>query len=255
MSDAATAESTTRDDETTPGRDDTATQNSVPDTTATQDDTNSGGTTSTGTEPAATGAARTGTVSTETSATKSGEGKRRPAWWRRAVGSRALWIGAAAVVIVALAVAAGVFAWQAHDQRGQLNDLRERTANSARAQQVASDYAVAAARIDYRNFDPWFTSLRRNVAPRLADQFSASEPALRDLLGQLQWVSTGTLVGSDIASQNGSTYVVQVFVDVTTSNVQSPDGVKTTALYPITVDRNNWQITDISGGVAPLPGK
>lgn len=173
--------------------------------------------------------------------------------WRRIQSSRPVWMGVIAVLVIALSVSTAVFAWQAKDQRAQLDDLRTRTADVARAEQVASDYAVAAARIDYRNFDPWFASLRRNVAPRLADQFTASEPALRDLLGQLQWVSTGTLVGSDIASQNGNTYVVQVFVDVTTSNVQSPDGVKTTALYPITVDRNGWRITDISGGVAPLP--
>ncbi|GAA1480797.1 hypothetical protein GCM10009624_12370 [Gordonia sinesedis] len=173
--------------------------------------------------------------------------------WRRIRASRRFWMGVLAVLVVALSVSTAFFAWQAKDQRAQLDDLRTRTADTARAEQVASDYAVAAARIDYRNFDPWFASLRRNVAPKLADQFTASEPALRDLLGQLQWVSTGTLVGSDVASQNGSTYVVQVFVDVTTSNVQSPDGVKTTALYPITVDGNGWRITDISGGVAPLP--
>ena len=158
-------------------------------------------------------------------------------------------------VILALAVATGVFGWQAHQRGDELDALRAQSADEAHARQLASDYAVAAARIDYRNFDPWFAALRSHVNQPLAQQFQTSEPALRDLLGQLQWVSTGTLVGSDIATHNDGTYHVQVFLDVTTSNVQSPDGVKTTALYPITVDGKNWQITDISGGISPLPGK
>ncbi|WP_267617059.1 hypothetical protein [Gordonia bronchialis] len=36
---------------------------------------------------------------------------------------------------------------------------------------------------------------------------------------------------------------------------KSPDGVKTTALYPITIEKQGWRISDISGGVAPIPGK
>lgn len=162
---------------------------------------------------------------------------------------------AVAGVIVALLVATGVSLWQVRSLHTQLDDERAQNADAARAQQIATDYAVAAARIDYRNFDPWFASLRRGVNDRLANQFASSEPALRDLLGQLQWVSTGTLVGSDISAQHDGRYEVQVFVDVTTSNVQSPDGVKTTALYPITIEKQGWRISDISGGVAPIPGK
>jgi Mce-associated membrane protein len=159
-----------------------------------------------------------------------------------------------AAVVIALAVTTGVLAWQKHQAADELSTLRAQQADAAHARQIASDYAVAAAKIDYRNFDPWFAALNTNVADPLIQQFTTSEPALRDLLGQLQWVSSGTLVGSDIASQNDGKYEVQVFVNVTTSNVQSPEGVKTTALYPITVDRNGWRITDIAGGVAPLPG-
>ncbi|MDF3285348.1 hypothetical protein [Gordonia sp. N1V] len=169
--------------------------------------------------------------------------------------SRSFVVSMIVAVILALAVATGVFGWQAHQRGDELDALRAQSADEAHARQLASDYAVAAARIDYRNFDPWFAALRSHVNQPLAQQFQTSEPALRDLLGQLQWVSTGTLVGSDIATHNDGTYHVQVFLDVTTSNVQSPDGVKTTALYPITVDGKNWQITDISGGISPLPGK
>lgn len=162
---------------------------------------------------------------------------------------------AAAVVIVGLLVVTGVSLWQMRSLQTQLDAERSQNADALHAQQVAADYAVAAAHIDYRNFDPWFASLRRGVNDRLAGQFSSSEPALRDLLGQLQWTSTGSLVGSDITAQHDGKYEVQVFVDVTTSNVQSPQGVKTTALYPITIEKNGWRISDISGGVAPIPGK
>ncbi|WP_246007910.1 hypothetical protein [Gordonia oryzae] len=169
--------------------------------------------------------------------------------------SRPLVAAMIVAVILVLAVMTGVFGWQVHQRGDELGALRAQSADEAHARQLASDYAVAAARIDYRNFDPWFAALRSHVNQPLAQQFQTSEPALRDLLGQLQWVSTGTLVGSDIATHNDGTYHVQVFLDVTTSNVQSPDGVKTTALYPITVDGKNWQIIDISGGISPLPGK
>lgn len=174
---------------------------------------------------------------------------------RRVLSSNRFRRWGATSVIIALAAVAAVALWQAHSARTQLDALRAQNGDAAHAQQVASDYAVAAARIDYRNFDPWFAGLRTGVGPKLSQQFAASEPALRDLLGQLQWTSSGALVGSDITAHSGDTYQVQVFVDVTTSNVQSPQGVKTTALYPITVDKKNWTITDISGGVAPLAGK
>ncbi|WP_245672761.1 hypothetical protein [Aldersonia kunmingensis] len=161
-----------------------------------------------------------------------------------------------AVLVAALALVSVVSFWKMVDYRDDLDALRTTQADTEYAEQVAADYAVRAAAIDYRNFDPWFASLKSGVNGNMANQFATSEPALRDLLGQLQWVSTGSLVGSTIESQNDGVFVVKVFVDVKTSNVQSPNGVSTTALYPITVDSNaGWQITDISGGVAPIPGK
>lgn len=162
-------------------------------------------------------------------------------------------VGALAALVVVLAVVAGVAVYFASSYRDDYTTLRGANSDAQRAEDVASDYAVKAALIDYRDFDPWFAALRTNVDDKMRQQFTSSESVLRQLLGQLQWVSKGDLVGSDIKSQNNGVYVVQVFVDVQVTNVQSPGGVKTTALYPITVDRNkNWTITDISGGVAPL---
>jgi len=181
-------------------------------------------------------AARTGDTTTPTST-------RRPR----------LLIGTLAALVVILAVVAGVAVYYASSYRDDYTTLRDANADAQRAEDVASDYAVKAALINYRDFDPWFAALRTNVDDKMRQQFASSESVLRQLLGQLQWVSKGDLVGSDIKSQNNGVYVVQVFVDVQVTNVQSPGGVKTTALYPITVDRNkNWTITDISGGVAPL---
>ncbi|WP_299575884.1 hypothetical protein [uncultured Williamsia sp.] len=164
-----------------------------------------------------------------------------------------LLVGALAALVVVLAVVAGVAVYFASSYRDDYTTLRDANSGAQRAQDVASDYAVKAALINYRDFDPWFAALRTNVDDKMRQQFTTSESVLRQLLGQLQWVSKGDLVGSDIKSQNNGVYVVQVFVDVQVTNVQSPGGVKTTALYPITVDKNkNWTITDISGGVAPL---
>lgn len=164
-----------------------------------------------------------------------------------------LLVGALAALVVVLAVVAGVAVYFASSYRDDYTTLKDANSDAQRAQDVASDYAVKAALINYRDFDPWFAALRTNVDDKMRQQFTTSESVLRQLLGQLQWVSKGDLVGSDIKSQNNGVYVVQVFVDVQVTNVQSPGGVKTTALYPITVDKNkNWTITDISGGVAPL---
>ena len=162
-------------------------------------------------------------------------------------------MGTLAALVVVLAVVAGVAVYFATSYRDDYTTLRNANSDAQRAEDVASDYAVKAALINYRDFDPWFAALRTNVDDKMRQQFTTSESVLRQLLGQLQWVSKGDLVGSDIKSQNNGVYVVQVFVDVQVTNVQSPGGVKTTALYPITVDKNkNWTITDISGGVAPL---
>lgn len=164
-----------------------------------------------------------------------------------------LLVGVLAGLVVILAVVAGVAVYYASSYRSDYTTVRDANADAQRAEDVASDYAVKAALINYRDFDPWFAALRTNVDDKMRQQFTSSESVLRQLLGQLQWVSKGDLVGSDIKSQNNGVYVVQVFVDVQVTNVQSPGGVKTTALYPITVDKNkNWTITDISGGVAPL---
>ncbi len=160
------------------------------------------------------------------------------------------------MLVVVLAVATTVAIVSALGYRDDYQGLKTQNAQAQRAEDVASDYAVKAAEIDYRDFDPWFAALKTGVDDAMIKQFADTEPVLRQLLGQLQWVSKGTLVGSDIKSQNNGVYVVQVFVDVQVTNVQSPGGVKTTALYPITVDKNkNWAITDISGGVAPLSTK
>ncbi|GAA1898005.1 hypothetical protein [Williamsia serinedens] len=196
------------------------------------------------------------TATTETSDTATtGTAGEKPATTTDPASSRRprLLVGVLAGLVVILAVVAGVAVYYASSYRSDYTTLRDANSDAQRAEDVASDYAVKAALIDYRDFDPWFAALRTNVDDKMRQQFTSSESVLRQLLGQLQWVSKGDLVGSDIKSQNNGVYVVQVFVDVQVTNVQSPGGVKTTALYPITVDRNKkWTITDISGGVAPL---
>lgn len=200
----------------------------------------------------------TGTPAEETAASPDGESAHPTPTEKRDESASAsrrprLLVGSLAVLVVVLAVVAGVAVYFASSYRDDYTTLRDANSDAQRAEDVASDYAVKAALINYRDFDPWFAALRTNVDDTMRQQFTTSESVLRQLLGQLQWVSKGDLVGSDIKSQNNGVYVVQVFVDVQVTNVQSPGGVKTTALYPITVDKNkNWTITDISGGVAPL---
>lgn len=47
-------------------------------------------------------------------------------------------------------------------------------------------------------------------------------------------------------------YQVDVFIDASSTNAQSPEGAQTTVTYRVTLDENSgWQITDV-GGALPL---
>ncbi|MFE3190733.1 hypothetical protein ACFXHA_17110 [Nocardia sp. NPDC059240] len=116
------------------------------------------------------------------------------------------------------------------------------------AEQVATDYAVGAATVDYRDFDAWMVREKTNIAPQLAAKLDKSAPQLRSLLAPLQWVSTSTPITAKVMSASNGVYQVDVFLNESTTSTQSATPNQTTVVYNITVDRGaGWQITDIGG--------
>lgn len=163
----------------------------------------------------------------------------------RSVSMRTLALGVLAVVVVAVIAVLG---WRLVAVSGQVDDMKSATANSARAEKVALDYATGAAQMNYQNPDDWRTRLTQNTTPELADRLRKASQSMEQLIVPLQWSSTAEPIAAKVVSQDNGTYQVVAFVNVTTKNAQAPDGIESTATYKVTIDPNqNWQISEISG--------
>ncbi|OZC29609.1 hypothetical protein [Gordonia polyisoprenivorans] len=163
----------------------------------------------------------------------------------RSVSMRTLALGVLAVVVVAVIA---VLSWRLVAVSGQVDDMKSATANSARAEKVALDYATGAAQMNYQNPDDWRTRLTQNTTPELADRLRKASQSMEQLIVPLQWSSTAEPIAAKVVSQDNGTYQVVAFVNVTTKNAQAPDGIESTATYKVTIDPNqNWQISEISG--------
>ncbi|WP_246023495.1 hypothetical protein [Nocardia yunnanensis] len=129
-------------------------------------------------------------------------------------------------------------------------------ADTKHAEQVATDYAVGAATVNFADFNAWVGKLKANTTPALANKFDTTAPKLQEILTPLKWTSTATPITAKTTSESGGLYKVNVFVNVTSSNAQNPDGVQTTVTYNVAVDRNSdWKITDVGGMDGALPVK
>ncbi|BDU05160.1 hypothetical protein [Nocardia cyriacigeorgica] len=156
------------------------------------------------------------------------------------------------VAVALIAVAVACFGWWS--ARNDLDAARTAEANDRRAEQVATDYAVGASTIDHQNVAAWVAKLKANTIPQLANKFDATAPALEQILLPLKWTSTAAPITAKVASESGGVYKVNVFVNVSSTNAQKPDGGQMTVTYNVTVDSNNgWQITDVGGLDAALP--
>ncbi|WP_245669277.1 hypothetical protein [Nocardia speluncae] len=157
-------------------------------------------------------------------------------------------------LIAVLAVVAIVFAVLYFTARGDLAERDERAADDRRAEQLATEYAVGAATVSFRDLDAWVAALKQNTTPQLAGKFDETAPKLEQILVPLQWTSTATPITAKVMSEQGGVFKVNVFVNVTSTNAQSPDGTRTTVTYTVTLDENaGWQVTDVGGVDGALP--
>ncbi|OQS17473.1 hypothetical protein B0T36_02150 [Nocardia donostiensis] len=159
-----------------------------------------------------------------------------------------------AVVIGALAIAVIVLSALLWSARSDLSDRDDRAAAEQRAEQVATDYAVGAATVNYQDINAWVTNLKANTAPQLANKFETTAPKLEQILVPLKWTSTASPITAKVMSEQDGVYKVNVFVNVNSTNAQTPDGAQTTVTYNVTLDqKSDWQITDVGGVDGALP--
>ncbi|WP_336083377.1 hypothetical protein [Nocardia sp. SSK8] len=159
--------------------------------------------------------------------------------------------------LTALCVLAAVcFAALWWNTRADLNTERQGAADAAHAERVATDYAVGASRVDYRDVNSWVGRLKAGTSTELAAKFDATAPKLTEILVPMQWASEGTASSAKVASESSGVYQVDVFVDVDSTSAQTPDKTRTTVHYAVTVDAGKgWQVIDVGGAGGALPLK
>lgn len=151
-------------------------------------------------------------------------------------------------LIVALVVATSVMGWLYVDARHQLSARDTQSANNARAEKIALDYAVNAATMNYKDLQGWKVKLIAGTSPELSKKLSEAGTSMEQVLVPLQWSSGAQPLVAKVRSSAGGVYVVDSFVSVQTKTVQAPDALQSTATYSTTIDsNNNWQITDVGG--------
>ncbi|MFD6161801.1 hypothetical protein ACFWF7_35470 [Nocardia sp. NPDC060256] len=160
-------------------------------------------------------------------------------------------VGAA---LVALGAATAVFAALWVSARGEVSDRDAATAADKHAEQVATDYAVGASNINFQDVNAWVAKLKTNTTPQLAGKFDATAPKLQDILVPLKWTSTSTPITATVMNTDNGVYKVNVFLNVTSTSAQTPEGAQTTVTYTVNVDPDNgWKVADVGGVAGALP--
>lgn len=158
------------------------------------------------------------------------------------------------VVIAALAVGLGVMTWLYVGADHKLDSQVQQARDDQHAEQVALDYAVRAAIMDYKDLGPWKRALVDGTTPELGKKLTDAANAMEQILLPLQWSSTAKPIAAKVRSHDKGVYVVDSFVSVRTKTAQSPDNLQSTATYAVTIDPSNgWKITDV-GGIGQVVG-
>lgn len=154
----------------------------------------------------------------------------------------------ATVVVVALIVVSVLL----YLQTRTLGAERQAAADRARAEQIASDYAVKAATMDYRDLTPWLNAVKAGTTPELSKKFDSIVDVMREVITPLRLTSSGKASFAKTTSEVNGIYQVKVAVDVSTQNIQAPQGTISTSTYSVSLDRNRaWVITEAGDPANP----
>jgi Mce-associated membrane protein len=159
-----------------------------------------------------------------------------------------------ATAFVALVAAVAVMTWLYFGERGKVEAQLRQADNEQHAEQIALDYAVNAATMNFQDLNTWKGKLVNGTTPSLHDQLTKAATSMEQLLVPLEWNSTSQPLAAKVRSETNGIYVVDTFVSVLTKTTQAPDSLQSTATYSITIDsKNNWQISDV-GGIGAVVG-
>lgn len=190
------------------------------------------------------------TASTEESAKKS-SATRSSQPRRVSLSLRSLVVGVLMLILVA---ATATMTWLYIDERNTVQTQNGEAADRAHAEQIAMDYAVNAAAMNYQDLNAWKGKLVNGTTPELHNKLAKAANSMEQLLVPLQWTSTAKPLVAKARSQGNGVYVVDTFVSVLTKTTQAPDNLQSTATYSVTIDsKNGWQITDV-GGIGAVVG-
>lgn len=158
-------------------------------------------------------------------------------------------------LIAALLASVGVMTWLYLGAKAKLDQDGRQSANNSRAERIALDYAVDAAKINAQDLSPWKKNLVKGTTQELNEKLSKAATSMEQILVPLQWNSTAIPLVAKVRSNANGIYVVDTFVGVETKTMQAPDGLQSTATYSITIDSSHdWQISDV-GGIGAVVGR
>jgi hypothetical protein len=151
-------------------------------------------------------------------------------------------------LIVALVAGVAVMTWLYVGARHEISEQQQSQANSARAEQIALDYATNAAQMNFQDLAGWKSKLVAGTGTELSNRLAKAADQMEQILVPLQWTSTARPLAAKVRSNVGTVYTVDAFVSVLTKTVQGPDPLQSTATYSVTVDSGqDWKITDVGG--------
>ncbi|OBH56383.1 hypothetical protein A5685_08330 [Mycobacterium colombiense] len=158
------------------------------------------------------------------------------------------------IVIIGLVAAVAVMTWLYLGEHRKVDAQAQQARDNKHAEQVALDYAVRAAIMDYKDLGPWKRALVDGTTPELSKKLSDAANAMEQILLPLQWSSAAKPVAAKVKSHDNGVYVVDSFVSVMTKTVQAKDSLQSTATYSVTIDpANGWKISDV-GGIGQVVG-
>ncbi|MUM19896.1 hypothetical protein FZI91_04425 [Mycobacterium sp. CBMA271] len=135
-----------------------------------------------------------------------------------------------------------------HAAKSELALVQDAAASRRHAEEVALNYSMGAAQMDYKNIQGWSKQLAVNTSPELAKKLRDAATSMEQIIVPLQWTSIPTPITATTRSEHDGVFVVNCFVSVMTKNIQAPDGIQSTATYTVTVNKNdNWKITEVGG--------
>jgi Mce-associated membrane protein len=158
------------------------------------------------------------------------------------------------VLIVGLIAALGLTTWLYVNANGKFDAQAQQASDNQHAEQVALDYAVRAAVMDYKDLGPWKRALVEGTTPELSKKLSDAANAMEQILLPLEWSSSAKPIAAKVRSHDKGVYVVDAFVSVLTKTVQAAEKLQSTATYSVTIDPSNgWKISDV-GGIGQVVG-